>query len=447
MAKKPASGLLSILLLIGILTLAYSIRPIKASNTIYIRVDGSIDPSSANITSLDNVTYYFTDNNYDEIVVERDNIILDGAGYTLQGTGGSGVGILLDVWRSCVTIKNVIIEGFHEGIVGGILTSNNTIRGNLLTGNDHGIWLFYSSNNTVSGNNITANEQCGVVLHSYCTNNTVSGNNITANRDGVYLYTSSNNTVCDNNITGNEIGILIASDFDTPAYSHNNTVSGNSLTDNSWGGIAIEGSNNTVCENHVAGSESGIRLIIDFADNNTISRNCLTNNYYGISLEPKITNNKIYHNDFLDNTIQAYSFDPKRVLDNIWDDDYPSGGNYWSDYNGTDLYSGPYQNETGADGIGDTPYIIDGNNTDRYPLMTPILQMPWDITGPVMWVPDGKCDIRDVAVVALRFGSQDGDGRYDARADITGPIYLVRDGKIDIRDVALVALHFGEEYL
>ena len=72
--------------------------------------------------------------------------------------------------------------------------------------------------------------------------------------------------------------------------------------------------------------------------------------------------------------------------------------------------------------------------------------MPWDITGPTMWVPDWKCDIRDVALVALLFGSVDGDGRYETRADITGPEYLVKDGKIDIRDIALVALHFGEEY-
>ena len=55
---------------------------------------------------------------------------------------------------------------------------------------------------------------------------------------------------------------------------------------------------------------------------------------------------------------------------NIWDDDYPSGGNYWSDYTGVDEYSGPYQNETGSDGIGDTPYVIDENNQDNYPFMS-----------------------------------------------------------------------------
>jgi len=42
----------------------------------------------------------------------------------------------------------------------------------------------------------------------------------------------------------------------------------------------------------------------------------------------------------------------------IWDNGYPSGGYYWSDYNGTDSYSGPYQDLTGSDGIGDTPRAL-----------------------------------------------------------------------------------------
>jgi len=70
---------------------------------------------------------------------------------------------------------------------------------------------------------------------------------------------------------------------------------------------------------------------------------------------------------------------------NIWDDGYPSGGNYWSDYTGADLCNGPYQNETGSDGIGDSPYIIDENNTDSYPLMN-----PWGTGTPATiftWVP------------------------------------------------------------
>ena len=35
------------------------------------------------------------------------------------------------------------------------------------------------------------------------------------------------------------------------------------------------------------------------------------------------------------------------------------------------MFSGPYQNETGSDGIGDTPYVINADNIDNYPLGEP----------------------------------------------------------------------------
>ena len=49
----------------------------------------------------------------------------------------------------------------------------------------------------------------------------------------------------------------------------------------------------------------------------------------------------------------------------IWDNGYPSGGNFWSDFNPTD---------NDNDGIGDTAYVINQNrnNTDHYPLMQQI---------------------------------------------------------------------------
>ncbi|MCK4478072.1 hypothetical protein KAU88_06060, partial [Candidatus Bathyarchaeota archaeon] len=83
--KRTFSGIMVILLLTSMLALAFSIQPVGATATIYIRADGSVDPDTAPISSSDNITYTFTDDIYDEIVVERDDIVVDGAGYTVQG--------------------------------------------------------------------------------------------------------------------------------------------------------------------------------------------------------------------------------------------------------------------------------------------------------------------------------------------------------------------------
>lgn len=86
--------------------------------------------------------------------------------------------------------------------------------------------------------------------------------------------------------------------------------------------------------------------------------NHLQDNIIGIYFESS-NGNDIFHNDFSENIIQV-----EGSSYNTWDDGYPSGGNYWSDYSGLDANS---------DGIGDSPYIIDEDNTDNYPLMVEVI--------------------------------------------------------------------------
>ena len=129
MYKKTVSGIMLTLLLFGIFSLAINVKPAKSTwtGTVYIRADGSIDPPDAPIITYDNVTYVLTDNitsSADGIVVERDNIVIDGAGHTLEGTGEypyKGVDLS---GRSNVTIKNVTITNFYYGIY---LSSSNYI--------------------------------------------------------------------------------------------------------------------------------------------------------------------------------------------------------------------------------------------------------------------------------------------------------------------------------
>jgi parallel beta-helix repeat protein len=127
---------------------------------------------------------------------------------------------------------------------------------------------------------------------------------------------------------------------------------------------------NNIVENNYFG------IIINYGYYNLILNNIVKNNSGGINLKYS-DNNLIYHNNFVNNTNQANDDGS-----NFWDNGYPSGGNYWSDYTGTDFYRGENQYIPGSDGIGDTPYYIPGdNNRDRYPLMGLSLVAGWNLVG------------------------------------------------------------------
>lgn len=168
-----------------------------------------------------------------------------------------------------------------------------------------------------------------------------------------------NNNVS-NNIGGGGI-CLLSSDKTT---IHNNTAS-----NNSYFGITLFSSNdNIMTDNNISyttGYPRSAGISLNFADGNMIKNNDITENKYGImSLDS--FNNLIYHNDLINNIdVQAYDMD----YTNLWDNDYPSGGNYWSDYGA----KYPNAEEIDASGIWDTPYDISGRAgaQDRYPLMQP----------------------------------------------------------------------------
>jgi parallel beta-helix repeat protein len=275
--RKAVLGITLTLLFIGILSLTFDIQPVEAPYPIiYIKADGSIDPSTANITSPDNVTYTFTADINASIVVQKNNTVIDGAGYTLQGTG-SETGIDLHSINN-VTLQNIEVTNFNIGI--HLSGSSNTLAGNTASNNTYGIDLSSSSNNVLSGNN-ASNNQYGILLDTSSNNNIVSGNTASSNNDyGISLYnSSSNNTVIGNTASNNDYGIYLYSS------SNNNTVTGNNAS----------------------------------------------NNQYGIYLEVS-SNNVLFHNDFIDNTNQAFV---TAGYTNIWDDGFE--GNYWSNYTGVDL--------------------------------------------------------------------------------------------------------------
>jgi parallel beta-helix repeat protein len=329
-----------ILLLTSMLSSTFIILSVKAeSATIYIRADGSVDPPDAPIATNDNITYILIDNiisSYHGIVIYRSNVVIDGNGHMLQGSN-IGCGVVIDGANN-VTLKNINIKGFGTGVL--IQSSYNVIYKNKITNNNRwGINVFSGLNNEIL-ENLIMNNYVGILLRS---NSKVSENNITANSEGIRVNGNSN-TISRNKVKNNDVGISLS-------LASNNNVWGNDVTANGRGVCLYSSTYNNVWENNIT-----------------------ANNLYGIYVG-NATNNSFYHNNIIDNAEQVrddswyYPTIPSSV--NVWDDGYPSGGNYWSDYAGVDLKSGPNQDQPGSDGIGDTPYIIDNYNRDRYPLTKP----------------------------------------------------------------------------
>ena len=191
------------------------------------------------------------------------------------------------------------------------------------------------------------------------------------NNDGVVFINVTNGTIKNSLITGNRNGIMFCTQFPGKENSEHNKIHNNSIISNFNDGINFEHtgwgyhSDNIISKNNLSNNKRGIYMIMS-AENLIFYNNIIENTEIGILLDMCIgggENNKIHHNNFIyngDENGQAYERGGPK---NIWDDGYPSGGNYWSDYNGTD---------NDGDGIGDTPYPIPGgNNKDRYPLMNP----------------------------------------------------------------------------
>jgi len=143
----------------------------------------------------------------------------------------------------------------------------------------------------------------------------------------------------------------------------NINIINNRFIDNNFGIFAYESRDTNIMDNRISGGDHSIRL--QSSVHFLIANNNFTDSFYGVSLFG-CSNITVYHNNFINNGIQATD---DRGPENLWDLGYPGGGNYWSDYIGTDSFSGPFQNISGPDGIGDSPYIIDANSSDRYPLI------------------------------------------------------------------------------
>ena len=324
-------------------------------------------------------TIYVKAGTYYEHVTINNSISLIGEDRSTTIIDGSRNGTVISVIADYVNISRLTIQnGYHTphityGIkVGGWEDDCNHVKiyDNIVSDNDIGIFLYYSSNSIVFDNLIFDNYR-GIDI-ALSNDNHIEGNSLFNNEVGVSIGTNANNNmIYDNEIYNNSFcGISVG-------WSIHNKIVGNMLSCNNEAGIRLDSSNhNNIIGNHIASNRRDGIVLYGSNSNKVVGNALIQNKWNGIALWYS-NSNSIYHNNFLDNTKQAGSYSGSI---NIWDHGYPLGGNYWSNYDGTDLYSGSYQNETGSDGIGDTPYVIDGNNQDNYPLIAPFssFNVTWD---------------------------------------------------------------------
>lgn len=108
-----------------------------------------------------------------------------------------------------------------------------------------------------------------------------------------------------------------------------------------------------VCGNQLV---NGASIGLSYTSDCAVSANTIVSG--GISLW-RAGGTTLHHNNFVDSEASDFNNDGYLNRTNWWDDG--SEGNYWSDYTGVDA---------DGDGIGDTPYVIDEDSQDNYPLMS-----------------------------------------------------------------------------
>ena len=370
LVNRAATSLLVVLLVLGTVATAEDLPPaVRTSSAVFIRADGSIDPPTAPISTLDNVTYTLIGNitvDASGIVIEKDSVKLDGAGYTLLG---SGLETGIDVSnRENVTIENTRISEFYSGIFLNY-SKNSRISENTITHNGYGILLVYSSNNVLRNNSMESNTYAfyvgGTSLSNYvndvdssntvdgkpvyywvdahekqmpldagcvclvnCSGVTVQNLNLIGNGEGLMLAYTTGSLITQNHMTYDGDGIRLYS-------SNDNTIIANNMTTNRGNGILLWIScNNDISENELTSMWGNGIFLYNTSDGNRISENNMTANGYGMTVITS-NNNSIFENSFTANSDHGiglrYSNSNRLFQNNMTDNVYGIALEYSND--------------------------------------------------------------------------------------------------------------------
>jgi parallel beta-helix repeat protein len=313
--------------------------------------------------------------------------------------GNDGMGVALEKGTQHTIADNLIENNGMYAI--SFERGQATVRGNRMNNNSGGPYYFsdhhmgiltpiqdIDSSNLVDGkptycwinqHNKAVPSDAGYVLLINCSEISVSDLHIDKggryNSYSIILVDTTNSVIADNTITaGNGISIM-----NNRSNASNVSVLRNYLTTGMRSGINTTIASNTFLNKGIMlgsyvtvayNNFTGCDVAVNMKGYNCIIRN---NNFQSNQAAIHIFgggNNQIYRNNFIANAKQAEEqhFNGTRwptntyysSVNNTWYQPLPVGGNYWSDYRGTDVNS---------DGIGDTPYHIIENHTDQYPLM------------------------------------------------------------------------------
>ena len=280
---------------------------------------------------------------------------------------------LAGIWMDQVS-NSVISNNFFENNRIGLglgYANGNTIRDNTFV--EDGIFVWYPStntfeNNTVNGKPILYYENlqntnldgvpAGQLILMNPVNVTVKNLNISDVAIGIELIGGHDNKVIDNYLLDTWDGINIR-------YSHNIKVQNNTLVRNGWIFLRKVTSSEIV-DNYINGTDSGV-FMTEGSEHNIVKNNWISSgNCPFVILESN--HNAIYLNSIYGD--KAYIRNSSVIwkspapLEYIYKNQTLTGylGNYWSNYNGTDMNN---------DGIGDSPWFIDSENADEYPLISP----------------------------------------------------------------------------
>jgi parallel beta-helix repeat protein len=325
---------------------------------------------------------------YKENVIINKNLTLVGDGqdvtFIVASTTNDAVVTITanEVKMSGFTIKNGF-QGMYIQSSNMSVVSNNTFTSNIA----EGVYIYSSHGNALINNTISLNGFEGIfVLNSIDT--LIKGNVVTNNQNvGIDLFDSNNTRISNNTITFHQsASASLHKQGIWAVSSNNNTIDGNTILKNDWGIDAY------------------------ISVNNTVYGNIIANNFHGVDLDPDSTDNTFYHNNFDNNTYQANAY----LSTNRWDNG--TQGNYWSDYTGTD---------GNGDGIGDTPYVIDQNNQDRYPLMNRWRPPGIDTTPPV--TTDNYDGLWHNQTFAITLTAEDFSGIKETYYIINPPVWITNN--------------------